>query len=200
VKHQFYKLISRTNPDKKIRISLKLIPMKSLKIVLLSLIITSCAPIYVNYDYEKGTDFSKYKTYNYYSNLETGLSELDDKRLFDVLDAKLQSQGLTLSKTPDFMINIKSEVYQDQQRNTVGVGVGGSGRHVGGGVSVGIPIGQAKVSRQIIFDFIDDNGIGLFWQAISESSFNPNASPEKREERLQAIVERVFSGYPPKSK
>ena len=42
--------------------------------------------------------------------------------------------------------------------------------------------------------------IGLFWQAVSESSFNPNAQPEKREQRLQAIVEKVVSKYPPEKK
>lgn len=174
--------------------------MKSLKFILLCMLIISCAPIYVNYDYEKGTDFTTYKTYNYYSDIETGLSELDTNRLLNVLDAKLKSKGLTLSATPDFFINIQSTAYQDTQNSSVGVGVGGGGGQVGGGISVGIPIGQSKVNRQIIFDFIDENGKGLFWQAVSESSINPDTTPEKREEQLQAIVEKVFTEYPPKNK
>ena len=171
--------------------------MKNLSIILLLAIITSCSPIRVTYDYDKTTDFNTYKTYNYYAPLKTGLSELDTKRLMAVLDAKMQSRGFILSDTPDFLINIQSSEYQDVQRNNVGVGLGGGGRNVGGGISIGIPVGQANVNRQIIFDFVDDSKSGLFWQAVSESSYNPNAGPEKREAQLQAIVEKVLSKYPP---
>ncbi len=172
--------------------------MKSIKTLLLLLIVASCAPIQVNYDYEKGTNFTQYKTYNYYSNMETGLSELDTKRLFDILDKRLNAKNITLSDTPDFYVNIQSSEYQEAQRNTVGVGLGGSGRNVGGGISIGIPVGQANINREIIIDFVDESKNGLFWQAVSESSFNPNATPEKREERLKAIVDKVLEGYPPK--
>jgi len=173
--------------------------MKPFRIILL-LLITACAPIYVTHDFEKGTDFNKFMTYGYYSDIETGLSELDTKRLFIILDRQLQAKGFTLSDAPDFYINIQSSEYQEDRRNTVGVGVGGTGRNVGGGVSVGIPIGQAKIARQIIFEFIDEDGIGLFWQAVSESSIHPNATPDKREAALQAILEKVLKKYPPETK
>jgi len=172
--------------------------MKALKISILALLIVSCAPIRVNYDYEKTTDFTKFKTYNYYSDLQTGLNELDTKRLLTSLDTKLQSKGFSLSETPDFFINIQSSEFQESQQNTVGVGLGGSGRNVGGGISLGIPIGQSNINRRLVFDFIDENGNGLFWQAVSESSYNPKASPLKREAVLNAIVEKVLLQYPPK--
>lgn len=172
--------------------------MKLFKLLLFLLFVVSCAPIHVNYDYEKGTDFTQYKTYNYYSDLETGLSELDTKRLLNILDERLSVKGFSLSDTPSFYINIQSSEYQESQRNTVGVGVGGSGRNVDGGISIGIPVGKANVNRQIIFDFVDESKNGLFWQAVTESSFNPNATPENKGERLKAIVDKVLEGYPPK--
>ena len=94
-------------------------------------------------------------------------------------------------------INIQSEEYQNNQRNNVGVGIGGGGRNVGGGISVGIPVGSSGLSRQLVFDFIDADK-GLFWQAVAESSYNPNSSPEKREANLRAIITKVLAGYPPK--
>ena len=172
--------------------------MKFLKIIILTLLIVSCAPIYVNYDYDKAVDFSKYKTYNYYADMKTGLSELDTKRLLDVLDVKMTAKGFALADNPDFFIDIKTREYQESQRSTVGVGVGGGGGNVGGGISIGLPIGQANVNREITFDFVDENKKQLFWHAISESNFNPNTTPEKREERLKAIVEKVLTQYPPK--
>jgi hypothetical protein len=113
----------------------------------------------VNYDYEKTTDFNTYKTYNYYADLNTGMSELDTKRLLDALDSALQTSGYALSQTPDFFIDIKSSEYQEAARNNVGVGLGGTGGNVGGGISIGIPVGQNNLNRQIVFEFVDENKI-----------------------------------------
>ncbi|MDO5985972.1 DUF4136 domain-containing protein [Flavivirga amylovorans] len=172
--------------------------MKTLKIVLLVLLFVGCAPIRVNYDYDKATQFNNYKTYNYYSDMNTGLSELDTKRLLNTIDAKMTAKGFSLSDTPDFFIDIKSSEYLEAKRNTVGVGLGGGGGNVGGGLSIGIPVGQSKINRQITIDFVDENKKQLFWQAVSESNYNPNAIPGEREKRLNAIVEKILLEYPPK--
>ncbi|HMC00309.1 MAG TPA: DUF4136 domain-containing protein [Flavobacteriaceae bacterium] len=171
--------------------------MKKFQILILGLIISACSPIRVNYDFEKTTDFSVYKTYNYYIDMQTGLNELDNKRLFHAIENQLNLKGISLSDNPDFLINVKSSEYQETQNSSVGVGVGGGGRNVGGGVSIGIPIGQSNINRQIIIDFVDENKNGLFWQAISESSFNPNSSPDVKEQKLNEIVAKIFSEYPP---
>ena len=174
--------------------------MKCIGYMLLVLLFTSCHVVRVQTDYEKETDFSNYSTYNYFSDLETGLSELDEKRLIKNLDAAMQTEGILLSEEPDFLINIESGIYQTPRNSTVGVGVGGTGRNVGGGVSVGIPIGQENVQREIIFDFVDSQKDMLFWRAISKSSLNENATPVEREKKLKELVEKVLSKYPPKSK
>ena len=173
--------------------------MKFVGILFFVLVICSCATVQVDYDFDRGTDFKAYKTYNYYADLETGLSELDTRRLLNILDDALSSKGLSLSSEPDFYINILSNEYEDQNRNSVGIGIGGTGRNVGGGVSVGIPM-QSRLKRQIQFDFIDENGPGLIWQAISESSFNPDSGPEEREMILRQVVEKVVKGFPPSIK
>lgn len=174
--------------------------MRFFKITILTVLIVSCAPIRVSYDFEETTNFSNYKTYQYFADMETGLSELDTNRLLDALDAKLTSKGYSISETPNFYIDIKSKAYQDAQRGSFGIGMGGSGRNVGGGVSVGIPIGQGNINRQITIDFVDHGKKQLFWQAVSESSFNPDTTPEAKEQLLNALVEKVLSQYPPEKK
>ena len=174
--------------------------MKGLCYILLVLLFTSCHVVRVQTDYEKETDFSNYSTYNYFSDLETGLSELDEKRLIKVLDAAMQAEGILLSEEPDFLINIQSGIYQTPRNNTVGVGLGGTGRNVGGGVSMGIPIGQSNVQREISFDFVDSQKDMLIWQAISKSHLNENVTPLEREKKLKEIVEKVLSKYPPRTR
>ncbi|WP_149274805.1 DUF4136 domain-containing protein [Pareuzebyella sediminis] len=158
----------------------------------------SCSSVRVNYDYEEAADFSNYHTYNYYSDMNTGLSELDTRRLLTSLDGQMKLKGIRFSEDPDFLINIESRLIPSPNSTSIGLGVGGTGRNVGGGISVGIPVGQSNIERQIFFDLIDSHSNALFWQAVSEDSFKENISPEKREEHLQALVAKVFSKYPPK--
>lgn len=165
--------------------------------VLAFIFLGSCNAVRVNYDYDKATDFTNYSTYNYFSDLNSGLSQLDEKRLLKALDSTLQSKGYLLVEEPDFLINILTSEFRRGPNNSVGVGVGGTGRNVGGGVSVGIPIGSSGLARNIQFDFVDAEKDALFWQAISESSFSDNALPSTREAQLQKVVAKVFSKFPP---
>ena len=172
--------------------------MRLFGLLFIFLVINSCAPIRVDYDYERGTDFSTYKTYNYYENIATGMSELDDKRLLDAINAELQSRGLVISDTPDFYIDIQSETYRDVNGgNNVGIGMGGGGRNVGGGVSVGLPLGSSKMNRRLIMDFRDREGDELFWQAVSDSNYSLNSTPEKRAMDFKVLADKILSKYPP---
>ncbi|MBT8302352.1 MAG: DUF4136 domain-containing protein [Maribacter sp.] len=160
----------------------------------------SCHVVRVQTDYEKETDFTNYSTYNYFDDMQSGLSELDEKRLIKIFDLGMQNKGLLLSEEPDFLINIQSGIYQAPRSSTVGVGVGGTGRNVSGGVSMGIPIGQTNIQREVVFDFVDSQKDVLIWQAISKSHLNENNTPVEREKKLQAIVDKVLSRFPPKSR
>lgn len=171
--------------------------MKNLAKIILIFFLISCNSVRVTYDYDKATDFTNYTTYNYFNDIESGLSELDEKRLLKALDSTLQVKGFLLAEEPDFFINILSSEFRTAPSNNVGIGVGGTGRNVGGGVSVGIPMGNSGWQRQIKFDFVDSQKDALFWQAVSESGFRDNASPSVREERLKAIVAKVFAKFPP---
>ncbi|WP_350290997.1 DUF4136 domain-containing protein [uncultured Croceitalea sp.] len=174
--------------------------MRNLLYILVLCFLVSCNAVRVNYDYDKATDFSNYVTYNYFEDMESGLSQLDEKRLLDILDSTLQAKGYLLSEEPEFLINIKSFVFQSNSGNNVGVGVGGGGRNVGGGLSIGIPVGNSGIQRQILFDFVDANKNSLFWQADTQIGFRDNAAPIDREEQLKRVVAKAFSKYPPELK
>jgi hypothetical protein len=171
--------------------------MKKTVFPILLLLLASCGAVKVNYDYSPGTDFSAYSTYNYYPDMDTGLSQLDTKRLLGAVDSVMQIKGLSISQEPDFYINIQSSVYRDAVSPSVGVGMGGTGRNVGGGISVGVPLGGNGMSREIVFDFVDAELDALFWQAVSSSNHRENASPSTRERVLRDVVVKVFSKYPP---
>jgi len=109
--------------------------MRFVFISLFLLLVIGCSAVRVTYDYDKTTDFSNYTTYNYFSDIETGLSALDAKRLFRVLDSTLQTKGFLLSEEPDFLVNILSQEFRNASQSAVGVGVGGTNRNL----AVGFP-------------------------------------------------------------
>ncbi len=172
--------------------------MKHLLPIFFLVFFVSCSAVKVSYDYDKETDFSTYSTYNYYPEMDTGLSELDTRRLLRAIDSTLRGKGFLLSEEPEFFIGIVSRSFQAPRNNTVGVGIGGGGRNVGGGMSIGLPVGTANIKREIQFDFVDSQKDELFWQAVTESSLRENSSPQEREKKLKALVVKAFEKYPPK--
>ena len=64
--------------------------MRNIWILLVVLCAISCSTVRVNYDFDKSVDFTNYSTYNYYPEMETGLSDLDSKRLFNAIDSTMQ--------------------------------------------------------------------------------------------------------------
>ncbi|WP_296316958.1 DUF4136 domain-containing protein [Winogradskyella sp. UBA3174] len=171
--------------------------MKAFKYILVAFMLTSCGTV-VNFDYEKSTDFTQYKTYKYFDDMKTGLSELDSKRLIKAIDDKLKTMGMMRSDNANFYIDIQSQDIQNQNNSNVGIGAGGGGGGSFGGVSVGFPLGGNQNTRELVIEFLKTNRTSVFWQAVSKSSYKPNATPEKREEILKALVEKIFAGYPPK--
>lgn len=174
--------------------------MKNLTILMLFLFVTSCSSIRVTSDFEKSTDFTAYKTYHYYKDLNSGLSQLDEKRLISAIDSVMQSKGYSLAETADFYINVNSDQFENMNGNSIGVGVGGTGGNVGGGFSIGFPMGRGGLTSQIQLEFIDENKQQLLWTATSESNFPTKATPEKRKALLTAITVKMLNKFPPEKK
>lgn len=168
--------------------------MKAFKYFIVLLFVTSCGT-HVDYDFEKNTDFYHYKTYDYFTDIKTGFSQLDNKRLFRAIDVKLQSMGFTKSENPSFRVDIQSgEILNNNNNSNVGIGAGG----VGGGVSIGFPNRASTTQRQISIEFVDDSKNGVFWQAVTTLSQHANNTPEKREAAIVKMIENIFSKYPQK--
>ena len=172
--------------------------MKYLRVLLLCLLISACNAPRAVYDYDQQVSFDEYNTYQIYPDFHSGLSQLDERRLINSLETALQKVGFSVSPSPDLYVNVHSEQFRDESRNTIGLGVGGTGRNVGVGISGGIPMGGAQTILELTFDFIDVEDDSLVWQAVVQSKFDPNASPDERQERFDRIVRKALKGYPPK--
>lgn len=171
--------------------------MKLLKISFFCLLLASCNSPRAVYDYDPQAQFSQYDTYNIFPEFNSGLSQLDEQRLLNSLEKALQEEDLTEATNPNLYVNVYTEEFWEPSRNSLGVGVGGTGRNVGVGISGGIPLGAADTYLKLTFDFINVENDALVWQAVVESPFDFNANPEERQKRFDRIVEKALKGYPP---
>ncbi|APU10803.1 hypothetical protein A5M85_11085 [Cellulophaga lytica] len=174
--------------------------MKNYISLLFIILLVSCNTVRVNYDYDKDLDFTAYTTYGFYRDMNTGLNDLDTKRLLNAIEDVMRTKGFKLAEEPELYINVTAQVYKGAPSNSVGVGLGGGGNNIGGGLSVGVPIGGAQLQREITFDFIDVQRDALVWQAVSVSGYKENQTPEAKELKLLQIVEKALSKYPSKVK
>ena len=173
--------------------------MKYITLILVTMVLLSCGAA-VSTDFTEGTDFSKYKTYNYYPDLESGLSQLDDKRIKSALDSLMQARGFAKSSTPDFLINFFARQELRDSRSSIGIGVGGGGRNAAGGISGGIPIGGTYINQILTLDFVDTAADNLIWQAVSDGKFREKATPKQKDTYYFTVIEKVLKKYPPKVK
>ncbi|MCW5520150.1 DUF4136 domain-containing protein [Aureitalea sp. L0-47] len=173
--------------------------MKLLFAILGLSMLLSCGA-YVGVDYNEETDFSTYTTYNFYPDRESGLNQLDEKRIMRITDSLLQQKGFIKSDTPQLYVNFFAEETLSNSRSTIGIGIGGGGRNVGGGVSGGIPIGSAQINQLLTFDLVDVVKDDLVWQAKAEGNLKKSASPGKKVSYYQGVISKILKKYPPKKK
>jgi len=172
--------------------------MKLIKILFLCALLSSCNAPKAVYDYDDTVNFINYKTYQLFPDFQSGLSQLDETRLIASLKSGMESKGFSTSEEPGIYVNAYSREFMDQNRSSIGIGIGGGGRSGGVGVSGGIPIENNSIILEVTIDFIDVNEDSLLWQAIVETKFNPNASPEERRAMFDQIVNKALEAYPPR--
>lgn len=166
-------------------------------IAILIFLLSGCATQNVRMDYDRSVDFSQYKSYNFYDNIEWDeTNALDQVRILEAIEYELNSKGMTKSDYPDLLIDVKSDEKM-VKRNTgsVGFGSGSSGRRGGFGVSLGIPISSNKLHKNYIIEMVEAKSNHLVWQGIFEKDMSPNVDNAKH---IPKAMNKLLSKYPPK--
>jgi len=166
---------------------------------MIGILLMSCSSTKVFTDYDENADISSFQTYNYFVKTQTGLNDLDEKRLVKAIDSIMQKKGFLISDAQDFNVNFYAETYTVNSQNSIGVGLGGGGR-VGGGVSGGIPINTSKDMMALTLEFVDAKNNELFWQAVVETRNKNSESPIARQLFFDEIIQKALEKYPPESK
>lgn len=164
----------------------------------------------VRYNFDKNTDFSKYKTYKFVALKDaTQLNDLVDKQIKSAIESQLSQKGLTKvdGDNADLYIGYQANVGQEKQFTSYstdwGYGPGwGRGWYGGGGMSSGMTTGQTSTiyTGQLGIDMYDSAHKDLVWRGVVSKTIDPKAKPEKQEKNLNKALTKLFKKYPPEVK
>lgn len=161
--------------------------------------LVSCASA-VSVDYDSKTDFSQFTTYNFYPSIDSGLNELDEKRIKIAVDSLMKGKGFRKDEEPQFLINFYATERITSSRSTLGIGLGGGSRTVGVGVSGGIPIGGNEIEQRLTLDLIDVKYDRLIWQGVLDGRFKEKSSPDQKEIYYFSAMRKILNKFPPPAK
>jgi hypothetical protein len=166
----------------------------------------------VCYNFDKDTDFSKFKTYKWVTIKNASqLDDLRDKQIKDAVEAELAKKGLTSTEadTADLYVGYQAGIGTEKQFTSYntdwgygpgwyrGGWYGGGGPWYGGGG--GMTTGQTSTIYvgQLAVDFYDSKNHDLVWRGTASKTLDANAKPEKQQKNLAKAVAKLLKNYPP---
>jgi len=162
----------------------------------------------VRYNFDKDTDFSKFKTYKWVALKDAAkLNDLLDKNIKDAVDAELATKGLTKvdDDKADLYVGYQAAVGQEKQFSSYSTDWGyGGGWSRGGwyGPSSGMTTGQTSTIYvgQLAFDMYDSTNHSLVWRGLASKTLDAKAKPDKQQKNLAKAVRKMLKNYPPNKK
>ena len=165
-------------------------------------LLASCSTVRVASDYDQNINFNDYKTYAFYKPGidKAEVSDLDKKRILRAIDAEMSVKGFTKSENPDILISIFTKAHERVSVYQNNFGYGGFGYNGFGYGGFG-PWGYGnntftRTEGTLYIDIINKSNKQLMWQGQGTAPLT-NGSVEKREARIQEIVNEIMQLYPP---
>jgi hypothetical protein len=141
----------------------------------------------------KGTDFSKYHTYKWLTNVGSGPqpNPMVDAQIKRAIDSQLASKGLTKTDSlapASLLVGYQAAIDQQTQWNSY----------------VDFQYSQQQSSiidvGTLVLDMYDPAAKQLVWTGRATKALDPSASQEKRQENLDKAMERLLKDFPPKNR
>ena len=157
----------------------------------------SCSPVNVSHDYDPDANFGRLKTFAWIpfpANVD--INQLVVKRIQDAVTRELQAKGLQKSsQNPDFVIVMHGMTEDKLDVTDWGYNTG-SYYHGGywGGRNISV---NEYTEGTLTLDFIDSKSKQLLWRGVAKGTVDPNASPQKRTERINDAVAKLLEQFPP---
>ena len=187
--------------------------MKTLFVIVVAVFVATLSFAQVKSDYDKNTDFSKYKTFTFegwQKNSDQQLNDFDKKRILDAFTSEFNARGMSLVESNGDAA-IALYIVLDKKTSTTAYtdytgGIGYGGRRGWGMGMGGVGMGSATTTYDendytegtLVVDMYDAGGKNLLWQGVMTKTVNEK--PEKREKTIPKNVSKLMKSYPIKAK
>lgn len=164
----------------------------------------------VRYNYDKETNFSRFKTYKWVVLKDAkNPGDLLDKQIKAAFDSQLAMKGLTKVEDDSANLYVGYQVAIGQEKEFTSYntdwGYGGGwyrGGWYGGSPGGGMTTGSTSTIYvgQIALDMYDSANKDLVWRGLGSKTIDPKAKPEKQQKNLTKTVTKMLKNYPPGAK
>lgn len=157
-------------------------------------------------DFDRSTDFSQYKTYNFYSNAgpeDTDYQSLFSQYMVAAIDKEMQARGYTKSNEPDLLVNFNAILQEKTKVTTTPTAMYGPYYGYRSGFYdpwMGYGYGQETHVSQYTegtfnIDLVDRKRKKLVWEAVGIGRVT-QADFENLQQVVMEGVPRFFAEYP----
>jgi hypothetical protein len=179
---------------------MKKLIQKTLPLLALLVIVSSCTGVRVAADYDQNTNFDSYKTFAFF---KTGIdkaeiSDLDKRRILRAIEKELLEKGFTKSENPDLLVSIFTK--ERQEVNVWNNGWGGFGYGWGWSPFWGNNFNNnisTNSQGSLYIDLIDAKKKELVWQGKGSGYLTSSSKIDKKIERINEFVSEIMEKYPP---
>jgi hypothetical protein len=155
----------------------------------------------VQFDYNRSTNFSAYKTYEWidYKPVAVG-DELLDQDIKRAVDAQLAGKGLRrVESGGDLVVGYQAGISQEKEFNSLGTGGwGGWGGPFGNWGNTRVTTSTIDIGKLTIGLF-DPASKQLVWRGAASKTLNISKDPDKNYRTLEKAMAKLFRNYPPGS-
>jgi hypothetical protein len=151
----------------------------------------------VTYDYDRGADFSNYKTYAWTRGAEL-TDELNHARVVRAIDAALVAKGLGRvepSANPDVLVAYHASFEKNLEINGLSHAWGPFGL---GGDRWGSARVLPVLVGTLVVDITDARTNAIVWRSLASRDIRPTDKPQSRDNKIAKATEKMFRNYPPK--
>lgn len=174
--------------------------MKTRLTFVLSLTLLTAATLFaqkVNVDWDRGTDFSKFKTYAWQPSPDPA-KELWDQRVIDGVNQQLQAKGFQLvTSNPQLWVVYTAHIKHEQQVVGTGYNMGPYwGWGYWGGPTTTTYNTYTYKEGTLVVEIADNNGRTLLWRGSATDTLADNS--DKNIKKLNSAISKLFKNFPPK--
>jgi hypothetical protein len=169
--------------------------MSFLASLCLTLLATIALAQNVTYDYDRGANFTEYRTYAWSRGTEL-TDELNHARVVRAIDAALVAKGLARVErgvNPDVLVAYHASFDKSLEISGSTQGWGPFGV---GGDRFGSARAQPVLVGTLIVDISDARTGALVWRSLASSDIRPTDKPASRDRKIAKATEKMFRNYP----